>query len=201
MDGQLTCLTSTTLSSMANSILMKADPAVFYTHKNNDIAVLACHIDNCTITGSSKQLIQSYKDKLQEKYLLTDLGMANWLLGIKITRNIEWPYHNCRTSIQCLQSSTSLISNLSLPPWIRQFNAYKEVQLYWSQTSLYPHGSVDSIFKGSMPWNNWRDYRNEESVLQRSGSIIKLLCCGYMTWHCFFGLVISPIYGQPRMHN
>ena len=65
------------------------DPAVFYTHKNNDIAVLACHVNDCTITGSSKQFIQSYKDKLQEKHLLTDLGMANWLLGIKITRNLE----------------------------------------------------------------------------------------------------------------
>ena len=43
----------------------KLDPAVFYTHKNNDIAVLACHVDDCTITGSSKQLIQSYKDKLK----------------------------------------------------------------------------------------------------------------------------------------
>ena len=65
------------------------DPAVLYTHKNNDIAVLECHIYDCTITGSSKQLIQNYKDKLKEKYSLTDIGPANWLLGIKITRNLE----------------------------------------------------------------------------------------------------------------
>ena len=67
----------------------EADPAVFYTHKGRDIAVLACHVDDCTITGSTKALIQSYKDKLQEKYSLTDLGPANWLLGIKITRDLE----------------------------------------------------------------------------------------------------------------
>ena len=66
-----------------------ADPTVFYTHQTNNIAVLACHVDDCTITGSSQALIQEYKDKLKQKYLLTDLGAANWLLGIKITRDFE----------------------------------------------------------------------------------------------------------------
>ena len=65
------------------------DPAISYTRKGNDIAVLACHIDDCTITGSSQQLIQDYKNSLKAKYSLTDLGPANWLLGIKITRDLE----------------------------------------------------------------------------------------------------------------
>ena len=67
----------------------EADLAVFYAHKENSIAILACHVDDCTITGNSQQLIQSYKDKLKFKYSLTDLGPANWLLGIKITRDLE----------------------------------------------------------------------------------------------------------------
>ena len=67
----------------------EADPTVFYTHQMNDIAILACHVNDCTITGSSQALIQEYKDKLEQKYLLTDLGAANWLLGIKITRYFE----------------------------------------------------------------------------------------------------------------
>ena len=67
----------------------EADPAVFYARKGDDIAVLACHVDDCTITGSSQQLVQDYKDKLKTKYSLTDLGPANWLLGIKITRDLE----------------------------------------------------------------------------------------------------------------
>ena len=66
-----------------------ADPAVFYTWKGNDTAVLVCHVDNCTITGSSQQLIQDYKNSLKAKYSLKDLGPANWLLGIKITRDLE----------------------------------------------------------------------------------------------------------------
>ena len=41
------------------------------------------------IAGSSQKLVQSYKEKLKDKYLLTDLGAANWLLGVKITRDLE----------------------------------------------------------------------------------------------------------------
>ena len=67
----------------------EANPAIFYAHQTNNIIVLACHENDCTITGSSQVLIQEYKDKLKQKYLLTDLGAANWLLGIKITRDFE----------------------------------------------------------------------------------------------------------------
>ena len=67
----------------------EANPAVFYVHQGTNIAILACHVDDCTIVGSTQDLVQSYKDKLKKKYLLTDLGAANWLLGVKITRDLE----------------------------------------------------------------------------------------------------------------
>ena len=67
----------------------EANPDVFYIHHKHKMAILACHVDDCTITGSSQHLIQDYKDKLKSKYLLMDLGLANWLLGIKITRDLE----------------------------------------------------------------------------------------------------------------
>jgi Reverse transcriptase (RNA-dependent DNA polymerase) len=67
----------------------EADPAVFYAHEGNNITILECHVDDCTITGNSENLIKTYKNKLKKKYLLTDLGAANWLLGIKITRDFE----------------------------------------------------------------------------------------------------------------
>jgi hypothetical protein len=41
------------------------------------------------ITRNSHILIQNYKAKLKEKYSLMDLGPANWLLNIKITRDLE----------------------------------------------------------------------------------------------------------------
>ena len=67
----------------------KADPAVFFIHRGTNIVALTCHVDDCIITGSSQDLIQSYKDKLKTKYSLTDLGPAHWLLGIKITRDLN----------------------------------------------------------------------------------------------------------------
>ena len=59
----------------------KANPAVFYAHQDGNITILACDVDNCTITKNSQVLIQGYKDKLKEKYSLANLGPANWLLG------------------------------------------------------------------------------------------------------------------------
>lgn len=67
----------------------EADPAVFYARKGDSTAILACHVDDCTITGGSQRLVQDYKDELKTKYLLMDLGPANWLLGIKITWDLE----------------------------------------------------------------------------------------------------------------
>ena len=67
----------------------EADPAVFYAHQGNNITILACLVDDCTITGDSQSLLQTYKDKLKQRYSLTDLVAANWLLGIKITRDLE----------------------------------------------------------------------------------------------------------------
>ena len=32
----------------------EADPAMFHAHKGNDIAILACHVNDCTITGNSQ---------------------------------------------------------------------------------------------------------------------------------------------------
>ena len=64
-----------------------ADPGVFTSHDNADITILAIHVDDCLITGSSTKLISSYKSKLNERYSLTDLGPVHWLLGIKITRS------------------------------------------------------------------------------------------------------------------
>jgi hypothetical protein len=66
----------------------KADQAVFYAHIGKEIIILAIHVDDSTITGSSYSLIQQYKSKINSKYSMTDLGPVNWLLGIKVTRDL-----------------------------------------------------------------------------------------------------------------
>ena len=62
-----------------------ADPGVFSSHVNNHTTILAIHVDDCLITGSSPELITDYKHKLNQRYSLTDLGPVHWLLGIKIS--------------------------------------------------------------------------------------------------------------------
>jgi hypothetical protein len=65
----------------------EADPAVFYAHTGNDIVILAIHVDDSTMTGSSVTLQQEYKARINAKFQLTDLGPISWLLGLAITRD------------------------------------------------------------------------------------------------------------------
>ena len=64
-----------------------ADPGVFLAKLEGHLLVLAIHVDDCILTGSSPELISQYKSKLNDCYALTDLGPIHWLLGIKVTRN------------------------------------------------------------------------------------------------------------------
>jgi len=63
----------------------QADPGVFYTQAKGHILILAVHVDDCMMTGSSGELIEQYKQKFHAHYALTDLGPLHWLLGIKVT--------------------------------------------------------------------------------------------------------------------
>ena len=64
-----------------------ADPGVFLAQVESHSLILAIHVDDCILTGSSPDLIADYKRKFNARYTLTDLGPVHWFLGIKITRN------------------------------------------------------------------------------------------------------------------
>ena len=64
-----------------------ADPGVFHAHNGDHPTIIAIHVDDCTITSSSAELVQDYKRKINVRHSITDLGPIHWLLGIKITRN------------------------------------------------------------------------------------------------------------------
>jgi transposase InsO family protein len=67
----------------------EADHGVFFRETGTHIVILAVHVDDCLVTGSSEKLVNAFKKEMNEKYKLTDLGPAHWLLGIKITRDLE----------------------------------------------------------------------------------------------------------------
>ena len=64
-----------------------ADPGVFFAKIGDHSLILAIHVDDCALTGSSPPLITEYKHKFNACYTLTDLGPIHWFLGIKITRD------------------------------------------------------------------------------------------------------------------
>ena len=64
-----------------------ADPGVFLAKIDKHTLILAIHVDDCALTGSSPELIAGYKHKFNDCYTLTDLGPIHWFLGIKITRD------------------------------------------------------------------------------------------------------------------
>ena len=65
----------------------EADPGVFKACILNHTLILAIHVDDCILTGVSKKLIEVYKEKINSRYALTDLGPVHWLLGINIVRD------------------------------------------------------------------------------------------------------------------
>jgi hypothetical protein len=65
-----------------------ADHGVFYKRIPGGVIIVAVHVDDGMVTGSSKALIHKFKVEMDKKYKLTDLGTANWLLGIKISRDL-----------------------------------------------------------------------------------------------------------------
>ena len=66
---------------------MEADWGVFVALIGAHILILASHVDDCTITGSSDNLIKSFKAEIGSRFRITDLGPISWLLGMKITRD------------------------------------------------------------------------------------------------------------------
>lgn len=64
-----------------------ADWGIFYGEIGHDILVLASHVDDCTVTGSSPELIRSFKQEVSARYKISDLGPISWLLGMQVTRD------------------------------------------------------------------------------------------------------------------
>jgi hypothetical protein len=66
---------------------MESDWGVFVARIDSEILILASHVDDCTITGSSSELICAFKKEIGSWFKITDLGPISWLLGMKVTRD------------------------------------------------------------------------------------------------------------------
>jgi hypothetical protein len=68
---------------------LNSDHAVYRLVRSNDLALLAIHIDDSTITGNSPALIDEIQDEISRIFNITMLGPISWLLGMEVNRNRE----------------------------------------------------------------------------------------------------------------
>ena len=66
----------------------EADHGVFFKQVGKDIIILAIHFDDGMVTGNNAILVRKFKNDINKKYKITDLGPVYLLLGIKVTRDL-----------------------------------------------------------------------------------------------------------------
>ena len=74
---------------------MEANWGVFVANTTKHIMILMLHIDDCMITGNSSTLIKAFKHEISLHFRITDLGLINWLLGMKVM----WDHQACTISL------------------------------------------------------------------------------------------------------
>ena len=65
------------------------DQAIFFRCKGCAVIVVLVHVDDCTITATSINLIINFKTQILEYVNITDLDELHWLLSIEIKCNCE----------------------------------------------------------------------------------------------------------------
>ncbi|KAJ0441170.1 putative RNA-directed DNA polymerase [Helianthus annuus] len=60
------------------------DYSLFVLSKNNVFVVLLVYVDDIVITGNNKCEIENVKQRLKESFLIKDLGLLRYLLGIEV---------------------------------------------------------------------------------------------------------------------
>ena len=66
----------------------EAGHGVFFKRVGKDIVILAIHVDDGIVTGNNVALIKQFKEEMNKKYKITNLGPVYSLLGIKVTRDL-----------------------------------------------------------------------------------------------------------------
>ncbi|GJY87796.1 retrovirus-related pol polyprotein from transposon TNT 1-94 [Tanacetum coccineum] len=67
-------------------IINECDKCVYVKDTNNGYVILCLYVDDMLIVGSNDKMIRSTKDMLKSRFDMKDIGLANVILGVKITR-------------------------------------------------------------------------------------------------------------------
>ncbi|KAI1000225.1 hypothetical protein K3495_g7973 [Podosphaera aphanis] len=66
---------------------LPTDQTIFIN--NTTKAIIGIHVDDLLITGSNNMELQRLKQQLESRFKMKDLGIARYILGIRITRNLN----------------------------------------------------------------------------------------------------------------
>ena len=67
----------------------ECDKCVYVKNTENEYVIVCLYVDDMLIVGSNDKMIKSTKNMLNSKFDMKDMGMADVILGIKITRTSD----------------------------------------------------------------------------------------------------------------
>ena len=147
----------------------ETDHRVFYKDVGKDIIIFLVHVDDGMVTGSNVKLIKKFKEDMHAKYRLTNLGAINWLLRIKITRDL-------------INKTISLSQHAYIDAIITRFK-FDDLK-----PSSIPIGPSAPLSKSQSPSKIERHYQNEECALSRSCRIADVCHNGNKTRYSFHNI-------------
>ena len=68
---------------------LESDRSVYVYAKDSVLVIIPIFIDDITLAGNSQSAIQKIIKNLQSHFKLRDLGPTSFLLGIKVTRDLD----------------------------------------------------------------------------------------------------------------
>jgi len=63
------------------------EPCLYFRKQDSKMAIIALYVDDMVIAGSDLETVQDIKNKLSERYQMSDLGEVNQILGCEVTRD------------------------------------------------------------------------------------------------------------------
>ena len=63
------------------------DPCLYVRKASSSLTIIGLYVDDLLIAGNNRSEINNIKTDLSRKFEMKDLGEANTILGIQITRN------------------------------------------------------------------------------------------------------------------
>ena len=66
----------------------EGDQAVFFRRceKTGVLIIVLVHVDDCSIVGKTKLLIERFKVEITKFVDITDIGELHWILGVEVCR-------------------------------------------------------------------------------------------------------------------